>query len=35
MDLVNAWNELSYVDGVLFTIWLGILYIGKRRLIIG
>jgi len=32
MDLVNAWNELTYLDGVLFTIWLGILYIGKKKI---
>jgi len=24
-----AWNELSYLDGMLFTVWLGILYYGK------
>lgn len=29
MDPVEAWNSLSYFDGVLFTIWLGILYTGK------
>jgi len=29
MDPVNAWNSLTYVDGVLFTVWLGILYYGK------
>ena len=32
MDLVDAWNELSYFDGVLFTIWLGILYVGKKKI---
>lgn len=32
MDLVNAWNELSYFDGVLFTVWLGILYVGKKKI---
>jgi len=26
---VTAWNELSYLDGILFTVWLGILYYGK------
>ncbi len=26
---VTAWNELSYFDGILFTVWLGILYSGK------
>jgi hypothetical protein len=29
MDPVSAWDSLSYVDGVLFSIWLGILYYGK------
>ncbi len=29
MDPVAAWNELSYFDGILFSIWLGILYYGK------
>ncbi len=29
MDPVGAWESLSYVDGVLFTVWLGILYYGK------
>ena len=32
MDLVNAWNEVSYFDGVLFTVWLGILYVGKKKI---
>jgi hypothetical protein len=29
MDAVSVWNELSYLDGLIFTIWLGILYFGK------
>ena len=29
MDPVNAWMELSYLDGIMFTVWLGILYYGK------
>ncbi len=29
MDPVGAWNSLTYVDGVLFTFWLGVLYYGK------
>ena len=29
MDVVTAWEELSYLDGILFTVWLGILYDGK------
>jgi|TARA_R100001126_G_C4764521_1_gene119368 hypothetical protein len=27
--VLNAWNDLSYVEGVLFTMWLFILYYGK------
>jgi hypothetical protein len=26
---VTAWENLSYLDGILFTVWLGILYYGK------
>lgn len=29
MDPVSAWMELSYLDGIMFTVWLGILYYGK------
>jgi hypothetical protein len=29
MDPLAAWNELTYFDGILFSIWLGILYYGK------
>ena len=29
MDPVAAWVELNYLDGLLFTVWLGILYYGK------
>ena len=29
MDVLTAWEELSYFDGILFTVWLGILYYGK------
>ena len=29
MDVISIWDELSYLDGILFTIWLGILYFGK------
>jgi hypothetical protein len=31
MDINPAtiWNELGYIDGLLFTVWLGILYYGK------
>ena len=29
MDTLSVWNELTNLDGILFTIWLGILYYGK------
>jgi len=29
MNPVEAWETLSYLDGVLFTVWLGVLYYGK------
>jgi len=29
MDVVSLWEELSYFDGIMFSIWLGILYFGK------
>jgi hypothetical protein len=29
MDVISIWDELSYLDGILFTIWLGIMYFGK------
>ena len=27
--ILDAWNDLSYFEGILFTIWLFILYYGK------
>jgi hypothetical protein len=27
--ILDAWNELTYFEGILFTIWLFILYYGK------
>ena len=27
--VLNAWNDLSYLEGALFTLWLFILYFGK------
>jgi|8_EtaG_2_1085327.scaffolds.fasta_scaffold20612_7 hypothetical protein len=27
--ILDAWNDLSYIEGVLFTVWLFILYYGK------
>lgn len=29
MDPVSAWDNLSYIDGILFSLWLGLLYWGK------
>lgn len=29
MDVVSAWDNLTYLDGILFSIWIGILYYGK------
>jgi hypothetical protein len=29
MDVVSAWDSLSYWDGILFTIWIGLLYTYK------
>ena len=29
MDMLDIWNELSWTDGVLFSVWLGIMYYGK------
>lgn len=29
MDVVSAWDNLTYLDGIMFTVWLGILYYGK------
>jgi hypothetical protein len=27
--VLDAWNDLSYVEGILFTFWLFVLYYGK------
>jgi hypothetical protein len=29
MDVVSAWDNLTYLDGIMFTIWIGVLYYGK------
>jgi len=29
MDLVGGWNSLTYVDGLLFSLWIGVLYFLK------
>mgnify|MGYP003114327130 FL=1 len=28
-EVLNIWNSLSYLEGILFTFWLFILYYGK------
>tara|TARA_R110002096_G_scaffold260374_2_gene453649 strand:+ start:314 stop:454 length:141 start_codon:yes stop_codon:yes gene_type:complete len=28
-EAISVWHGLSYLDGILFTIWLGVLYYGK------
>lgn len=32
MDIGGIWNDLSYLDGILFTLWIGIIYIGKKAI---
>ena len=27
--ILDAWNDLSYIEGILFTFWLFVLYYGK------
>ena len=29
MNVLEAWNSLTWVDGALFSVWLGIMYYGK------
>ena len=29
MNFLDVWHELTYIDGILFSIWVGILYYGK------
>ena len=29
MDFLTVWNELGYLDGVMFSLWLGIMYYYK------
>ena len=29
MDALNIWNELSYLDGFLFSLWIGLMYFAK------
>ena len=30
--LLDVWHELSWFDGAMFTVWLGILYYGKCKI---
>ena len=30
--LLQVWHELSWLDGAMFTVWLGILYYGKCKI---
>ena len=30
--MANVWNELSYLDGILFTFWIAVIYIGKKAI---
>ena len=32
MDIVNAWYKLPSFVGVMCTVWLGILYVGKKKI---
>jgi len=29
MDVLSAWNNLTWFDGILFSIWIGGMYYGK------
>tara|TARA_R100001082_G_C4342056_1_gene150588 strand:+ start:348 stop:509 length:162 start_codon:yes stop_codon:yes gene_type:complete len=29
MDLITIWNSLGWIDGALFTVWLGVIFYGK------
>ena len=29
MNFLDVWNNLDWVDGFLFSVWLGIMYYGK------
>ena len=32
MDAANLWYELSYVDGILITVWIGVIYTFKKAI---
>jgi hypothetical protein len=29
MNFLDAWHQLDYFDGFIFTIWIGLVYYGK------
>jgi hypothetical protein len=29
MDVLDIWNDLGYIEGFLFSFWIGIMYWGK------
>ena len=29
MDFLTIWNDLSYTDGIMFSVWLGVMYYYK------
>ena len=29
MNFLDVWHELTYTDGILFSLWVGIMYYGK------
>ena len=29
MDMLGAWDSLGWIDGLLFSLWLGAIYYGK------
>lgn len=29
MEVLDIWNDLGYVEGLLFSIWIGLMYWGK------
>ena len=32
MNFLDVWHELSYTDGMMFSLWVGIMYYGKCRI---
>ena len=29
MEVLDIWNDLGYIEGFLFSLWIGIMYYGK------